>query len=626
MSAPHPASQYVDVVIKHVTDLEEVTVSVLESATIRDIKDALAEKVERPELVEVGEIVRVERDGSATPYKDQQKVLNTKRLLSFRGCPLHPPPPERPPLSLDDFADFDPDEEDVDSPRSLHACFLEGVAAEDLIYVPLDSYQESHIEPRIAELWYDFFEAVRQDCLKSCRATRQMLIAEEEGRFHKSGPSRGTAVARHGDSRIAGTGGNWCGALGHSKYDNVQQFFMERNEMCNVDRIYKGAVNPCKPSNRGSRYFSNSASFEDYDPVRASDNADDAADKLDKLLSYYDRLPNAKKFVEEQRLKTKATGIVQYAKDAEKLHRDQAELRRLIECRIETAKAQCELVDNDIQYRLDVRRDMEEQALESKPPKNKLEEIRMVEIKKRAEYFAERREQVHLDQLDAEQLRRERMQNMTLADQAIQERVHQHKSLRRLGFAREWAKRRVRWQINHNSVTQNRDQWNQATLDKQQNATDRVNTQHLIRQKWIEYRRELKSLKRVHADLAVKRENARQDARREAVASELARIAREEAVPSTSPIRRNLLSSGNLSSAALSLQSVGSASVMTGTAPFAPHLKQPRVVKRIARFDFPRMGSGFLASSPTASTHSGNWSLSGASTLRQSMSMPSVGN
>lgn len=664
------SAKIVEVTVRHVADLEEVLVSISETATIREFKEILAQQVERPELVEVGEILRINVDGSTAPFKETQRIGNMRKLFGFKGCPLHPPAPERPPLSLDDFAEFDPDEEVIGSPRSVRACTLEGAAPEDLVYVPLESYQAAHIEPRISDLWYDFFEAIRQDVLRATRATRQLLIAEEEGRV-------GALLHNANETRIAGTGGNWCGVLDQSQYTKVHQFFRERNEMCNIDRIYKGATKPFRP-NLKSAFFTDTGSFQDDDPVLAGDSSNDAARKLQSLLQYYNSIPNARKRVEEQRLKTRANGIVQYAEDTKKLHRDQSDTRRLLDHRIETAETQINIRDYEIlennAKRKETERVLHEATLAAKPhlkepvcvgdsvtvynmetvedgdlslngrcgkvvnedgsdddevevrlplPRGFETKVilrenlmhtelhRQLAIKTRNEFFAHKRGQIHDGQLDAEYARCDKMKELALRDQAVQERVHQHRNLKKLAFAREWTKRRVRWQLKNNSIVSNRKERSEAILNKHKAAADRVDTQHLIRQKTIEYKRELKTLMRVHADHAAKREKARQDARRDALGSELSRMSREEADPSPSPLRR---------SKALH-QSLGS----TGfeTAPISNLLKQPRVVKRTARFDFPRVGSGMMSSSPTASTFSMSGTLSMPSTMRQSMSMPS---
>jgi hypothetical protein len=233
-------------------------------------------------------------------------------------------------------------------------------------------------------------------------------------------------------------------------------------------------------------------------------------------------------------------------------------------------------------------------------------------IRRRAAFFANKREQIHEDALEAEYARCDKMKEIMLHDQAVEERVHQHKSLRKLAFAREWTRRRVRWQLKNNSVVSNRNERSAAILKKHQAAAERVEAQQLIRQKCVEYKREIRSLSRLHADLAAKREAARQDARRDAVASELSRLSYEEADPSPSPMRRNK---------ALTMSLGATTGRDITNAPFSPLLNQTRVTKRMARFDFPRMGSGMMSSSfMSASTGSGTWSM------RQSTSMPSIGS
>jgi len=627
-----------DVVIRNLTDLEELTITVSDATSIREIKEILAQMAERPELLEVGEILKINNDGSTQVVKDR-KLLSMvcserNRTLGFRGCPLHPPPFVPSTLSLEDFAEFDPEEDVLGSPRSIRACTLEGVNPEDLIYVPLTDYTSDRVEPRIGELWYDFFEALRQDTLKACRETRQMLIDEEDPKSPIKTRLRPEA------HRIAGTGGNYCGALEHSKNDNVLKFFLERNEMCHIDRVYKGATKPFKPNLKGSRYFSNAATFHDEDPVLAGDGADQASDKLGEMLKYYHRLPNAKKFVPEQRFITRSKGCQQYEADTRKLHNDQSEMRRLNDARVECAEWQIAVVDGNIQERNATRREMDEMNAKSKPIKTKLERIRRVAIDKRAAYFQERRDAVHESQLDYQYHRCDEDNRITLRDQAVQERVHQHKDMKMLAFAREWTKRRVRWQLNNNSITANRDAWNQSTMDREQAATERVDCQRMIQQKWIEYRREIKALKRTYADLSKTRESARQGARKEAVAAEFGRMAIEVALPSPSPNRRKhfaeALSLANKSAGAHShSQSTSTMQTMScqlnsrdlaNAAPFSHLLTQPRVVKRIGRFEFPRMPGSQFGSS-MGSTRSGNMSIGGGSSnVRHSTSMPSLNN
>lgn len=599
-----------NILIRHVVDLEEVIVTVPESANMRELKEILAVQVERPELVEKGEMFRCLPDGTHTdaPLKESMKVKSF-RLIGFKGCPLHPPPPERPPPTLEDFNEHDPDEV-ITSPRSIRACILEGVPVGDLLHVPLHTYTDQCVERRISVLWFEFFEALRQDYLAAARETRKSLAVGDDERIISL--AEGSVDS---GSRIGGFGGNWIGCLEHSKYPMVLRFFREQSEMCSIDKIYKGIAKPSTSIGPASVKLSRTVNYWDQDPVSISNTADEAADKLDDVLAGYESIRGTHRYVQEQRLALKANGVVQYAMNVKTLHSDQKEKRRLVERRIETQEVQIANVDGDVQYRNYLRRGLDARALGSKPQKatNKEEERRLLAIRKRAEDFATRRELVHEKQMDDEYARCDKMDELTLRDQAVEYRVHQHRSKKALSFARQWVLRRTRWQLNRNTTAKDQHERSNSILEKHRAAAERVDTQRLITQKCTEYKREINALRRLFADVAGNREKMRADARREAVSAEFLRLASEEAVPSQMPNRWN----DSLSMASMS--SLGNVQMSDATLlPNSNLLKQSRVTKREARFDFPQMAKGFFAPSPTAST--------AASTTARSISSPSLQN
>lgn len=81
--------------------------------------------------------------------------------------------------TLGNFAEDDPDAV-IGSPRSLQACAVEGVAAQDLIYKPIEAFTEKGLEPRLVKLRYDFFEAKRKDLLAACRRSRETILDQED--------------------------------------------------------------------------------------------------------------------------------------------------------------------------------------------------------------------------------------------------------------------------------------------------------------------------------------------------------------------------------------------------------------------------------------------------------------
>jgi len=80
-----------------------------------------------------------------------------------------------PAYSVQDIPEFDPDAE-ITSPRSLDACEMEGVQAEELVYTPFSEYNLPGVDPLIVRMRHDFHEARRQDLLAVVRHRRQAML------------------------------------------------------------------------------------------------------------------------------------------------------------------------------------------------------------------------------------------------------------------------------------------------------------------------------------------------------------------------------------------------------------------------------------------------------------------
>lgn len=66
------------------------------------------------------------------------------------------------------------------SPRSLHACEVEGIAPDELTYRPLESFYDGLLSPRLVALRYNVHEAKRHDLLASAIRAREILVASSE--------------------------------------------------------------------------------------------------------------------------------------------------------------------------------------------------------------------------------------------------------------------------------------------------------------------------------------------------------------------------------------------------------------------------------------------------------------
>jgi len=614
----------VEVTVRHATDQDEVTLLVPEKSQLSDLKDALAEHIDRPEVYEA-EFLKSLPNGDFIPLKDTM-WLGARRIFFIRGSPLYPPPPPRPPRSVEDMDEFDP-EEYIESPRSLRACDLEGLNPEDLIYAPQELYQEkgTKVDPRISRLWHDFFEALRQDHLASVRATRWHLVDQEEEAWSAgSSPIRGSPL----EKVVSGNAGRWSGSLEQCQYPTVHQFFRDQVEMSKEAHLFQNAS---PPFHKGQHDRFGGSTLRrlppDREPILTGDTPHQAAEKLRSVLTELKRVPNSDKYVEEQRLKTEAEGIVQRAENSKKLLRDQVEAQRLVNCRLDTAEVQIMNKDCEIQYTHWLRKGLDKRAtaalLAARPPPTKIQEKNNAIARDRAEYFAKRREVVHEQQLDYESWRGDMLEKQLLEEQAVEERVHQMKNVAGLKYAREWVRRRIRWTKNYSLVGKGVDEWNAATLAKHEAAQKRLDTQKALKQKWIEYRRELQGLRRMYAELSQIREQAKADIRRQQVSEELTRLsglAFDDSSLSgsqpTSPARS--LSSPSRKLDKTLINQAGSPSTSGASSPSSPHVSRARVRRRQPRFDFPRLGAGFVSLTDSASP-------SKASTLRGSSSAPSLG-
>lgn len=99
----------------------------------------------------------------------------------------------------------------IDSPRSLQACRQEGVLPQELIFKPVEAFQERNLSPRLVKLRYDFFEAKRRDLLAAARRARDSILADEhrdkENSKHQlelaaqeSGMTKGAILALNSDT------------------------------------------------------------------------------------------------------------------------------------------------------------------------------------------------------------------------------------------------------------------------------------------------------------------------------------------------------------------------------------------------------------------------------------------
>ena len=88
-------------------------------------------------------------------------------------------------ISLESLEEYE-QRRTVNTPRSLEACFREGIDPSELLYRPPEDFYEQGLSPRIQELNFNLFEAKRKDSLNLARQMRVKIIEAMDKTIQKS--------------------------------------------------------------------------------------------------------------------------------------------------------------------------------------------------------------------------------------------------------------------------------------------------------------------------------------------------------------------------------------------------------------------------------------------------------
>mmetsp|Transcript_31908 Transcript_31908/g.74654 ORF Transcript_31908/g.74654 Transcript_31908/m.74654 type:complete len:678 (-) Transcript_31908:64-2097(-) len=608
------------------SSFQEYIILVDPDGSLRDVKAALASELRRPELVSEANFVTVLPNGMTVPISDAQK-LGTRRILLLEGSSLTPKEEARPPRTLEDFDEFDPGEE-IQSPRSLQACALEGISAEDLIYCPEDAYSAAgDVSPRRAQLRHDFFEALRQDQLASARHVRELLIWAESNEFPMDALSLDRAVGVNIDS---------LGGLPQADYPEILRFFQgcwkasdesyhlgEKSHSSSLEpvRVWGSHWSPKAPAipkqplpidkmgkvefryperGRGipkpSERFDRMADQNDELREKLRAVKVETADKLGELKS----LPGSKRHAHSQLLMTESRALTQQFRDSQAFYQKHDERVRLVQLRNKATSVQLGFCDREIGYSEHLRGIVEKRALRSAAADNDKQRERYGEHMKRTFQLHQRRCNTHRDQLAWENYRKEELEISTKTSLERAAYKHEVKNLNTVRYARTWARRRIRLELGRWQVSQGWMKWKADVSEKLAKKDAYTRDQKYLQLKIHDYRLELKALRDAFRELAAEREKRRQEHRRALKSPRLAaqraanrssggRVLRSTDSGSQEP----WLPAGSLSrSRSTPFHSV---STSFGQRSTGMSSKEPR-------FDFGRAALGAMASVSTAST------------------------
>ncbi|CAK9076276.1 unnamed protein product [Durusdinium trenchii] len=126
MEEPKSQPVTVSVLTLGASEEEAILITVPSHVSLGDVKKALADLFDRPEIFSDGRFLKQMPNGATVNMHDNQKLGSRKQLI-YEGPALALAPEAVPLLTLEDFDGFD-EKIEVESPRSLRALELQGVS------------------------------------------------------------------------------------------------------------------------------------------------------------------------------------------------------------------------------------------------------------------------------------------------------------------------------------------------------------------------------------------------------------------------------------------------------------------------------------------------------------------
>lgn len=554
---------------------DQVTIKASPGMMMAQLKKELADMFEQPAMMTDSSFVKQMPNGSLVPIHDGQK-LGSRRDLLYRGPEFKVPSEPPPPVNLLEFDGFD-DGVEILSPRSVRAVGLAGISVDDLYYAPVEYFWEPGLDPVIIQLHHDFFEAVRQDTLAMCLEQREKII-REEGEVAESWeeqstrdwldgiqdfwsknsraslsdsttrePSRTSSMAsplprfpmpRSNEEVIAGPGGTWDGALSSYSYPLTNKFLGGLRHWMETEKVFDRPLKGEPKASHADRFAGSSPGGprKHLDLSAPGVKARQASEEVSKLVKEIKGLKREKKReqVAGLVLSTNSGAVVQRRKNSMARSKQMKGTKTNVDFMVQVAEYQTEKADEHFQHIEEWRDHREACSQESRGPwKTTCQQKNFDSAYSRTDYWHERRDVVHMVELDNEEKRNEDNIKRAAHENVHTRRVANIRDLARVGYARNWLERRIRWAKGEAAVSKANEEFKMSIMNKHAEAQARVHDRDIRLAKQIEVKREYKALRRTLQSLSEEREKGKRNMRTQAVSDQL-RLLGDEAEPAWS--------------------------------------------------------------------------------------------
>ncbi|CAJ1453215.1 unnamed protein product [Effrenium voratum] len=420
--------------------------------------------------------------------------------------------------SLANFDEGDP-RAAISSPRSLQACKQEGVLPQELIYKPVEAFQEKNLSPRLVKLRYDFFEAKRRDLLAAARRARESILADERREKEssnqqlelvakESGLTKGAILALNSDTL---------------KLERQKLLRAQENERNWLKNALQCELNQLKQLESANSFLSNAAADQEEQLREHSRKMKELNDKRAqeeerKQLEMEARQKLEKQLAKEEfhkqllELKNKSKLEAQKQKEAYERQVKEAELKREIE-RQKQEKREQEF--REMQARKDEMRAQDQRRTDLMAQKQEAFQDLMRE---RKEVRDMRIYNSILVNQEMEQKRREDFEKKQAEDSLREERLMQQMAQRQEETAKKQFRTLMKRQMIKEEAMRKAEDRRMAILDQQEETEYRLMEHEAKKERYLDFKRELDGLRGKNKEINVERQRRREEAEREAIA------------------------------------------------------------------------------------------------------------
>jgi len=410
----------------------------------------------------------------------------------------------------------------IGSPRSLQACKTEGVLPQELIFRPIEAFQEKNLSPRLVKLRYDFFEAKRRDLLAAARKAREQMIAEEKR--EKEGGQKEALALQIGLSK---------GAIQAINSDNIQ---LERNRAM---RAQENQRNWLKNQLRSELHALKTMEQNNIRQQQESSDNEAAIQEAARRMKEV----NDKRAAAEERKAMEAEARQKLEKQIaqEEFHKAQQEIKR---------KAAADAKKEKEAYERQVRQAKEKHEAELEKERKReqayadqqtrKEEMRAQDLKRTDQMEQQKRmfQQAMRQKKDERDLRiwksmennqeierkrREDFEERQRQEQAREERLAMQKALEQEESAKKSFQTMMRRKVIQDEAARKAEERRDAIVEQQEDTEARLLEHEQKKERYLDFKRELDGLRLKNKEINVERQRRKEEAHREAQAEDVRR-------------------------------------------------------------------------------------------------------